>query len=381
MHSVTVGILFMVLAGFGSTGQLVVSKAMQSAGLPYYQLLSMSSAISCGIFAVLAGLCQAPLPDRKSLKWVLMRGIASAGMLGSMIAAVQLGAPTGDVAAVSSVNTVFAALLGRAFLGEPLQLSHIVAVLCCIGGGVLISKPEILFGSSVGGVPAVAYLMAVSSGFWQAMIAISARKASKTSPWFLNICATVVGAVGFGVLPFTPLTDEPALSVLVQRNLDLGALGVVGNTIMFVVVIGASTLAAIMCPAAITATVSVSSRITSGYVADVLIFGVSLDILSCCGAALMLTAVLVMASARKPSQETPPESPPESPEAGQQSSAAAAADDETDSLASFIATEFVAEKGYQESVRHRRPTVASDSPVARPPTLFGVSAMGPPAPG
>eukprot|EP00929_Paragymnodinium_shiwhaense_P033934 TRINITY_DN18538_c0_g1_i1.p1 TRINITY_DN18538_c0_g1~~TRINITY_DN18538_c0_g1_i1.p1 ORF type:complete len:189 (+),score=28.12 TRINITY_DN18538_c0_g1_i1:94-660(+) len=187
MASVTVGILFMFVAGFTASLQLVVSKTMQTAGMPYYKMLSMSSGLAAGVFAVMTGIVKAPFPERKSLIWILMRGLSSNFMLATMVAGVQFGAPSGDVAAVSSVSTVFAALLGRVFLGEPLQLAHIASVLCCMTGGVLISKPEFLFGTGSNTVPPVAYLMAVACGFWSAVLAVSARKAGNASPWFLNV--------------------------------------------------------------------------------------------------------------------------------------------------------------------------------------------------
>eukprot|EP00929_Paragymnodinium_shiwhaense_P039976 TRINITY_DN20913_c0_g1_i3.p1 TRINITY_DN20913_c0_g1~~TRINITY_DN20913_c0_g1_i3.p1 ORF type:complete len:386 (+),score=51.02 TRINITY_DN20913_c0_g1_i3:161-1318(+) len=382
MGSLTLGILFMASSGLGAVLQLVVSKVMQSAGWPYYKMLAMSAGLASGVFATLAGLSKAPMPERRSIKWILMRGIASNGMLGSMIAAVQLGASTGDVAALGSVNTVFAAMLGRMFLGEPLHLSHMIAVLCCITGGVLISKPEFLFGASSSEVPIIAYLMAVFGGLWSAVIAISARKAGKASPWLLNTSATSTGAVAFAILPFTPLVAEPDLSDL-HGKLHLSGLWILVNVLLMILGIGCTTLGAMMCPAALSATVNVSARITLGYLADLLIFGGSMDPLSICGAALMLSAVLAMALARKPAAEsTPPEL--ESPEAGGEQTSAGA-EDETNSLASFVAAEFASEQGYQESIRHRRPAAAGPASPVTPPslgwerTLFGAASLGPAA--
>eukprot|EP00929_Paragymnodinium_shiwhaense_P034993 TRINITY_DN18979_c0_g1_i1.p1 TRINITY_DN18979_c0_g1~~TRINITY_DN18979_c0_g1_i1.p1 ORF type:complete len:389 (+),score=58.61 TRINITY_DN18979_c0_g1_i1:138-1304(+) len=384
MAPMTLGILLMFVAGFISISRLVLSKTMQSVGLPYYNILSMSFALAFSVFALLAGLLKAPCPERKSLKWILMVGIAANGRFASLIVAVQLGAPTGDVAAVSSVNTVFAALLGRIVLGEPLQLSHIVSALCCMIGGVLIAKPVFLFGASSSSVPSTAYLMAVLSGFCAAVIAISARKAGDESPWFLNMCQSGLGCLVFAALPFTSLANEPDVVSVLQNNLDVATASILANFLMSVIGIGCTTLAGMLCPAAVTATVGVSSCITLGYMADVLIFGMNIDALSCCGAALMLSSVLVMACTRKPSGEGSSPVHLESAEAGQ-AAAKPTDDDETNSLASFIATEFVAESGYQgPPVRHRRPTVANlDSPASSAAgwerTLYGISVMTPSA--
>eukprot|EP00929_Paragymnodinium_shiwhaense_P106892 TRINITY_DN72737_c0_g1_i1.p1 TRINITY_DN72737_c0_g1~~TRINITY_DN72737_c0_g1_i1.p1 ORF type:complete len:384 (-),score=44.81 TRINITY_DN72737_c0_g1_i1:227-1378(-) len=379
MPSVTVGIMFMVGSGVTVTMLLLLGKIMQSAGWPYYNMLSMSSAMAFGIFALLAGLCRAPFPESKSLKWILIRGISSTATFASTVAAVRLGAPAGDVAALGGVNTVFAALLGRVFLGEPLQLSHIVAVLCCLAGGVLISKPEFLFGVAGSSVPIFAHLMALVSGFFAAVTSISARKAGKTSPWFLNMSATFTGSFAFAALPLTGFLDEPDLSVL-QSRLYLGGICIFANALGFVIAIGATTGGSMWCPAAVSATVYVAARLTLGYLADVLILGISVDPLSLCGATLMLGAVVVMACARKPAEDLVVQVS-EASEAGQPSQSL---EDETSSLASFIATEFVSEKGHQGRVHQRRRATAgtSDSTpaVALERTMFGVFSPGPPGP-
>eukprot|EP00929_Paragymnodinium_shiwhaense_P088238 TRINITY_DN4851_c0_g3_i1.p1 TRINITY_DN4851_c0_g3~~TRINITY_DN4851_c0_g3_i1.p1 ORF type:complete len:385 (-),score=60.70 TRINITY_DN4851_c0_g3_i1:238-1392(-) len=382
MSSNTAGMFLTFVAGSTSVVQLIVSKTLQAAGWPYYKMLALVCLLCAGVFVLLTGLCQAPFPERRNLKWVLMRGLSSAACLGSMIAAVQFGAPAGDVAALGSVNTVFAALLGRAFLGEPLHVSHLVSLLGCMIGSLLISKPEFLFGSTSTAAPTVAYVLAVISGLSASVISISARKAGDTSAWFLNSSATFVGAATFVAMPLTGLVEEPDLRVL-QRSLDIGSVWIAAMVLVMFLDMGSTTLGAMWCPAAVSSTVLVAAQMTLGYLSDVLIFGVTIDSLSFCGAALMLGAVLVMARSRKPAGEAA-ESPPESPEAGR--AAELANEDETDSLASFIATEFASEQGYQSSVRHRRPTVSIESPASTPSaawerTLFGVSVESPVAAG
>eukprot|EP00929_Paragymnodinium_shiwhaense_P119353 TRINITY_DN91234_c0_g1_i1.p1 TRINITY_DN91234_c0_g1~~TRINITY_DN91234_c0_g1_i1.p1 ORF type:complete len:393 (+),score=70.95 TRINITY_DN91234_c0_g1_i1:151-1329(+) len=383
--SVTLGTVLMVASGLVLTLQLILGKALQSAGWPFYVMLSISSAIAFGAFAVLAGLCKAPFPERRSLKWILMRGVSANANLASMIVALRLGAAAGDVAALSSVNTIFAALLGRVFLGEPLQLSHIVSVICCLSGGVLISKPAVLFGNQSSSTPILAYVMAVVSGLFSAVTAISARKAGTTSPWFLNMSATFTGSVFFAVLPFAPFIDEPEIAVL-QRSLYLGALCIAATALLICLVIGTTTAGSMLCPAAVSATVNVSARLTLGYLADVVIFGVTVDSLSLCGAALMLVAVLFMACTRRPAaaqEEVAAAKDPETP-TGQEPVSATSLEDETESLASFIASEFAAEEGHQSGIHQRkRGAVRDEQDLTQTPrvnrTLFGVSALGAPA--
>eukprot|EP00929_Paragymnodinium_shiwhaense_P077987 TRINITY_DN4031_c0_g1_i2.p1 TRINITY_DN4031_c0_g1~~TRINITY_DN4031_c0_g1_i2.p1 ORF type:complete len:384 (-),score=48.94 TRINITY_DN4031_c0_g1_i2:204-1355(-) len=378
--------LFMIVAGLVTTVQLILGKAMKSLGWPYHAIVSMSYAMAFGIFALVAGICKAPFPERRDVIWILLRGLSANGTLACMIAAVRLGAPTGDVAALGGVNTVFAALLGRIFLGEPLQLSHIISVLCCITGGVVISKPAFLFGMQSNSVPILAHLMAVLAGFCSAVISVSARKAGNTSPWFLNMCGAFTGCVVFIALPLTPFVDEPHISVLMD-SVYLAGICIVGSGIMFVIGIGATTGGSMLCPAAVSATVNVSSRLTLGYLADVLIMGGTVDPVSLCGAALMLGAVVVMACARKPAGAASSPRVAEAPEEFSElpSSSAAAEEDETSSLASFIASEFVAERGHQGGMYQRRrvASVAGDSAVTPTHipdrTLFGVAATCPPA--
>ena len=85
----------------------------------------------------------------------------------------------GSVGALSSVNTIVAALLGHFVLGEALSRLHLLALLLAIGGGVLTwsgaSDPEV-----VGNTLAV--LAGVSSG----LSTICARKAGKASSLILG---------------------------------------------------------------------------------------------------------------------------------------------------------------------------------------------------
>eukprot|EP00929_Paragymnodinium_shiwhaense_P078196 TRINITY_DN40491_c0_g1_i2.p1 TRINITY_DN40491_c0_g1~~TRINITY_DN40491_c0_g1_i2.p1 ORF type:complete len:224 (+),score=39.27 TRINITY_DN40491_c0_g1_i2:254-925(+) len=219
--------------------------------------------------------------------------------------------------------------------------------------------------------------MAVMSGFCSAVTAISARKAGQTSSWFLNMANTLIGCFAFAALPITPFVDEGEIRAL-RGSVYLACICIAANGVLFVFASGFTTGGAMLCPAAVSATVNVSSRLTLGYLADALIFGVSMDPLSLGGAALMLGAVLLMACARKPTEDTSA-SVAESTELGQPASAAAADADDTESLASFIAAEFVAEKGHQGGA-YRRRTVADETPSSvSDRTLFGVPALGPPA--
>eukprot|EP00929_Paragymnodinium_shiwhaense_P112984 TRINITY_DN81249_c0_g1_i1.p1 TRINITY_DN81249_c0_g1~~TRINITY_DN81249_c0_g1_i1.p1 ORF type:complete len:390 (+),score=30.91 TRINITY_DN81249_c0_g1_i1:101-1270(+) len=383
MASLIVGILLWAGSSLISTVMFVFTKFWQGMGWPCYTIFAMSFAIAFGIFALAAGLLRASFPERRSVKWILLRGISGSIDFGSSVIAVQLGAPTGDVAALSSANTVFAALLGRVFLGEPLQVSSIVSVLSCIAGGVLISKPAFLFGSQASSVSVAAYLVAVCSGFFSAVTAISARKAGPGPgpPWFLNMSNLLVNCIAFAAFPFIPAFEEPSIQVL-RPSLYSATICIVGVAILSVVSSICTTGGAMYCPAAVSATVNVSARLTLGYLADTLIFGVRVDFVSLCGAALMLGAVLLMAFS-KTTTDVAGARVAEVPEFAEIELPAASADDETDSLASFIAAEFVPGQGRQEGA-YRRRQAAFESPVPSPQaasgdrTIFGMAALANP---
>eukprot|EP00929_Paragymnodinium_shiwhaense_P027586 TRINITY_DN16168_c0_g1_i2.p1 TRINITY_DN16168_c0_g1~~TRINITY_DN16168_c0_g1_i2.p1 ORF type:complete len:145 (-),score=12.15 TRINITY_DN16168_c0_g1_i2:143-577(-) len=141
------------------------------------------------------------------------------------------------------------------------------------------------------------------------------------------------------------------------------------------------TLDSMLCPAAVSATVYVAARLTLGYLADVVLLGLTVDPLSLCGATLMLAAVLAMACARKPAEHLPVHIP-EAHEAGQTGQSG---EEEASSLASFIASEFVSERGHQGRVHQRRRVVADQSDLTPTSglerTMFGVVSLGAPGPG
>eukprot|EP00929_Paragymnodinium_shiwhaense_P010949 TRINITY_DN11605_c0_g1_i1.p1 TRINITY_DN11605_c0_g1~~TRINITY_DN11605_c0_g1_i1.p1 ORF type:complete len:291 (+),score=37.01 TRINITY_DN11605_c0_g1_i1:110-982(+) len=289
-----------------------------------------------------------------------------------MASAVRLGAPAGDVAALSSVNTVLAALLGRAFLGEVLQLRHVVAMACSMAGAILISRPSFLFESAAGesDVPSLAYALAVLAGFSMSCIAICARKADKTDVWVFNLSPSAAG-ISFILASSTPLLDDATLSPLLEHpGQAFGWLAL--NVVLIAGSIACNSAGSMWCPAAVSATMSSAARILFGYVADIFIFGLRIQLLSVGGAALMMCGVLVMTLARAPRQPEDDASLKEQPETSAVASPPATDTDETESLASFIAAEFVELQGYETPLRQRKPAGAPTSPLA---SVLGASAQ------
>eukprot|EP00929_Paragymnodinium_shiwhaense_P058013 TRINITY_DN2905_c0_g1_i2.p1 TRINITY_DN2905_c0_g1~~TRINITY_DN2905_c0_g1_i2.p1 ORF type:complete len:373 (-),score=51.14 TRINITY_DN2905_c0_g1_i2:360-1478(-) len=350
----SVGMLMMVLQGLMMTGQIISGELMKRAEWPFYRVFGVAHLAAMLVFALIAVGVQAPLPERRAVKWIIVRGFGSFCSFTLMSSAVRLGAPAGDVAALTSVNTVMAALMGRAFLGEALQRLHVLALLFSMSGALLISRPSFLFGSPDGSDSGhwLAYLLALAGGFSLSCVAIAARKASKTSVWIFNLSPCAACTFAFLCLPLTPIMDDATMQPLL-RNPEHGLAWLLLLTLLSVGAIGCNTAGCMWCPAAVSATLSSAARILFGYVADVVIFGLGISSTSLGGAALMLCGVVVMALVRAPERPEAVSSP--KVEAGPACSADAATDaDENESLASFIAAEFATKDGHEAPLRQRR---------------------------
>eukprot|EP00971_Amphidinium_carterae_P249041 4943459-Amphidinium_carterae.1 len=57
-------------------------------------------------------------------KWMLLRGLCGTASMALEVLAIRTGMAAGDLAALTSVNTVLSAILGRVILGEELRRSH-----------------------------------------------------------------------------------------------------------------------------------------------------------------------------------------------------------------------------------------------------------------
>ena len=100
----------------------------------------------------------------------------------------------GAAGALSSVNTVVAALLGHFVLGEDFSRLHLLALLLAVGGAVLIWDPDTM-GTSDPKV--LGNALALLSGCCAGCVAIASRKAGKASslmlgsPSFAPFCLSV----------------------------------------------------------------------------------------------------------------------------------------------------------------------------------------------
>ena len=121
---------------------MMISKLMQQWQWPYF-FLAGSSCLIISVAIWLTTFCQGTYHmDSRDVKWVVLRGFFGCGSNVFTVCAVLAGAHVGSVGALSSVNTVVAALLGRLVLGEALGKLHVLAMFLAVGGAVLIWDPE-----------------------------------------------------------------------------------------------------------------------------------------------------------------------------------------------------------------------------------------------
>jgi drug/metabolite transporter (DMT)-like permease len=300
------------------------------------------------------------------LLWLFFRGFSGASTFILKVLAVGLGASPGDVAALGSINTVVAAMLGRVFLGEPLGWAHGCAVGLSVSGAVLVSQPSFLFESSTeGGAPWLGYIMAALAGFTQACVFISVRKSESVSLWLHLLSPVPFLTLGFVSLPLTPLVDDLSMKRLEQSPLE--GVGIV-FVLLFLHAVAAlsNSTASKLCPAALSATVNTSSSMIFGYLAQTLLFDDVPNLVTICGATLMLSAIVIMAVARSPSRSTTTTAADKYAVGGGEEIQADDDRSETDSLSSFIAAEFSARAGHvvADVVRQRR-AIFSARPAAQ----------------
>lgn len=208
----------------------------------------------------------------------------------------HVGAAPGDVAALNSINIVVAAFIGRVVLKESLRGVYLAAMVFSVTGAVLVSQPEFIFGASLrSGAAWLGYVCAASSGFVHDCYFIIARCAADVSPWILTLSMVALCAILCALLPHTGIVQEAPLNVAFTSPLAAAGFTAIAFATTWC---SASFLCAgsVLCPAAVSATVYTASSLAFGYIAQVVIFGLKPSVLTLVGAALMLVAVVLMAS-------------------------------------------------------------------------------------
>ena len=135
-----------------------------------------------------------------------------------------VGAHMGSVGALSSVNTIVAALLGHFLLGEALSRLHLLALLLAMGGALLLWDPESM-GTSHPKV--LGNSLALLGGCFSGCMTITSRRAGKASsltlgspsfPPFL-FCSGPAKALGKCMLKESPDRHHSAKMNVSQRTL------------------------------------------------------------------------------------------------------------------------------------------------------------------
>lgn len=302
------GVMLIVASGVFSNVNLVGSKLLKSWDWPFFRMMGTGSlCISLTILvAVMAtqgmhGLsCQ-----RHQVKWVIARGFFGAAQFVLAVLAALAGAGVGDIGALSSINTVVAALLGRIFLGERLGVPHIIAVALSLLGAVLIAAPwrDAAASGSGGSYAWLGYCLASLSGASFGIMFICARKSGKASTLLLTVSAMTQRGLVLWVLALTGVVDDNSLRRIVAFPWQ--GVGVLVSLIL-VTFLGnfSANAGAKRCPAAVGSTVKTATSLCVGYTAQVLIFNEPPTLISFLGAVMMLLAVVTMSIARLPRKKT-----------------------------------------------------------------------------
>lgn len=347
----------LVLAGLAVTVEMVFSRIVLELELPFWNITAVGCVVAGLVFAGAAYMRSYP-PGRSQAKWISLRCIFGTVYWVCSIAAVQIGASPGDVAALTSINLVTAAFMGRLFLKERVHWVHFVALLFSIAGAVLVCQPVFLFGGKsdddASSATVLGYVLAITSGFMQGCFFISCRKCAGASDW-TPAAAMITSTVFCALLPYTGLVSEPSLDIVIAEPWTaIGFTMIAAATT--IVSVGTVSFGSALCPAVVSATVYTAASMGSGYVAQTVLFSAAPNPLTLIGAALMFIAVILMAMA-KPVGDQSQELPdilciPPSENASEGTPVYDMI--ETDSFASFCASEYAEFKLQHEPVRMRR---------------------------
>jgi len=362
MNSAIVGAFLMGAAGLMSTVDLVWSKLVKEWSWPYFRVQAVCvSVMALSIAAGLVATGKMKCPAKSDLKWLLLRSVFGTITFTMGVVAVQVGASPGDASALTSVNMVFAAVMGHLFLNEKLQWPHVLSLVCSLSGALLITKPAFLFGSSHGSATAWSgNVLALLAGLGQAAVFICARKSAGACTWLATVFTGAFCAPFFVLLPITGLIEDASLAPVAAQPW-LAVIFVAVGLILCTTAICLNNAGAQMCPAAVSATVFTGTSMLSGYLVQIFIFKDSPRPLTIVGAGLMLSAILIMSFCRRQPTESKEDmqgidvsvATRTIEEVARSSSASCSESDDTESLASFAASEF-ADVEPHLSVRLRR---------------------------
>jgi len=375
--------ILMALAGFGFSMMLVLESVVNHLQLPYCVLLGCAKLLIAVSLAVAMGLQGAwSQLSQRQWKWVWVRGAFGCLTYVLMLLAVVTGAPLGDASALQSVSVVAAALLGRAFLGEPLRWLHGLALCLCVVGAALVCRPLVLLGlaPAPAGRPWLGYGLALAGSASAGGTFIAARKSQGISPFILTASVCLHLGLTLLVLPAVGIVhDVPLEAVFTVPGVLTTAvfMGVLAMALLGTCCLSAG---AQLCPAATASTIYTAANMLVGFVAQTLWDREPPQVLSLIGAGLLLLGVAAMAAARslylsssetaaQASLATLAEGPHELRASDSSGTSAGNDEDETASLASFIASEFsglsASSVRGRSGARQRRTALAAALPAAQ----------------
>mmetsp|Transcript_44234 Transcript_44234/g.128017 ORF Transcript_44234/g.128017 Transcript_44234/m.128017 type:complete len:332 (-) Transcript_44234:70-1065(-) len=276
----TRGVALVMVSSVFVSANLFASKLIKSKNWPYFHTMG----IVCWLIALSSGLALLFSTGRQGFhcgthtaKWVFLRGSFGTGRFVLGIAAALAGCPPGDVAALGSINTVVAALLGRVFLLEALGWPSICGVGLSIVGAALISDPWAETGPEAGphsrGTTWLGFTLALVAGTSMGCLFIASRKTPGASPWLMTVSA---------------MGQQGAVWWLLAAVLVLVA------ALAFVTFMGSflASAGSKLCPAAISATAYTATSLAMNYAGQILIFEQHPKALTIAGAFAMLLAVV-----------------------------------------------------------------------------------------
>jgi len=358
------------------TGIIVTNRLLQEQQWPAMRFMAAACLVVAGFLAAGLTLMKSPGVTLHQCKWILLRGVCGNATVTLEILAIRAGMAAGDLSALTSINMVFSAILGRIFLGEVMWIAHAVALAMSLAGAVLMARPGPLAGTeTTSGMSIMGFMLATASGFTTASLFICSRKSASVSPWHLSVSTAALGVPLFLLLSQSPWVDDFSLQPVVQHPKQAAAFLVLLSVLALLTILCVS-IAAQWCPAMVSATVHTGSRMVGGYVAQVVLFGTVPDMISLTGAGLLFASVVIVAVAR--ARETTRGSPKQDqdPESTQQDAVDKEADaqeeEDEESLAHFVASEFAEFEPHQQPLRHRCVTKTTQPGVQ----MFGAGLAG-----
>lgn len=353
-HSVQLGVAAMLAYSLINTAQLVSSKFMHDNGWPSWHIMAPACLVNVFPYSLACFLSGTPAPAWRQVKWLIVRTLFVEVGFVCAATAIHISNAPGDVQALTSVNVVVAAAMGRLVLKERLRWIHSLALASSVVGALLISKPAFLFGgSSSSSTALLGHALALCAGGARAAALICARKCGQVSALHMSLALNIIAGLVFLTVPFTPLYELRSMDVCWQHPWVTLA-WLVFHVLLIVVGLLGGSLGSMLCPAAVSATVFTGSGMVFGYGSQVFIFGRAPDLLTIAGSVLMLLAVVIMTVFRvQPALPSGEEGSGVEQGSPSPSVRDAATEDKEDdeSLMSFAASEFAEFEGHTNAVR------------------------------